>query len=75
MGSLKITPLSSEQISAESGVKIIYIERALEAIKKGGVYQLNQLLSIQGVGIKTIEKIFSYSQKLDNHLQQSDLFS
>ncbi|TMO79965.1 Appr-1-p processing protein [Pseudoalteromonas sp. S3776] len=71
----KITPLSSEQISAESGVKIIYIERILEAIMEGRIYQLNQLLSIQGVGIKTVEKIFAYSKKLDSHVQQSDLFS
>jgi O-acetyl-ADP-ribose deacetylase (regulator of RNase III) len=71
----KITPLSSEQISAESGVKIIYIERVLEAIKEGRIHQLNQLLSIQGVGLKTVEKIFAYSQKLDTHVQQSDLFS
>ena len=70
----KITPLSSEQISAESGVKIIYIERILEAIKEDRIYQLNQLLSIQGVGIKTVEKIFAYSKKLDNYVQQHDLF-
>jgi len=70
-----ITPLSSEQISAESGVKVIYIERILEAIKENRIYQLNQLLSIQGVGIKTVEKIFAYSQKLDNLVQQSDFFS
>lgn len=71
----KIMPLSSEQISAESGVKIIYIERILEAIKEGRIYQLNQLLSIQGVGIKTVEKIFAYSQKLDVCVKQNDLFS
>ena len=71
----KIMPLSSEQISAESGVKIIYIERILEAIKESRIYQLNQLLSIQGVGIKTVEKIFAYSQKLDVCVKQNDLFS
>ncbi|MCQ8879691.1 macro domain-containing protein [Pseudoalteromonas shioyasakiensis] len=71
----KITLLSSEQISVESGVKIIYIERILEAIKEGRIYQLNQLLSIQGVGIKTVEKIFAYSQKLDVCVKQNDLFS
>ena len=35
-----------------------YIEKAIEAIKSGKIKQLNQLGSVEGIGIKTLEKLF-----------------
>jgi len=71
----KMTSMKSEQISFESKIKPVYIERILDAIKKGDIHQLNQLLTITGIGVKTVEKIFFYCQELDTQNQQNDLFS
>ena len=46
-------------ISDMTKVKLPYILKIIDAVTNGNFYQLNQLIGINGIGIKTIEKIYS----------------
>lgn len=41
-----------------TGIGKQYLRRVLEAVQSGEVRQLNQLARVQGVGFKTLERIF-----------------
>lgn len=40
-----------------------YVTRVIDAMQGNGIYQLNQLAQIKGIGIKTLEKLFIVSQE------------
>lgn len=42
-----------------------YIEKVINAVKSGNIYQLNQLGRVDGIGIKTLEKLFITAQSTD----------
>jgi len=50
-------------ISKTTGIRGIYVRRVLEAMEDPAVAQLNQLSQVPGVGIRTLEKMFSFAQK------------
>lgn len=60
---------SMESIVAATNLKRNYVEKAIEAFGKNDIFQLNQLASVDGIGIKTLEKIFMAAQNssLESH--------
>jgi O-acetyl-ADP-ribose deacetylase (regulator of RNase III) len=57
--------LLSNDVSYLSNITKIrknYIEKAIEASKSGNIKQLNQLGRVEGIGIKTLEKLFITAQ-------------
>ena len=66
-----------DHISQSTGLRKDYVVNVLNAMHSGNIYQLNQLGRVQGIGIKTLEKIFSFarSSTSDNHefTRQQDL--
>lgn len=48
-----------ESITKETGLRKNYVTKVLEAIVQPEIRQLNQLGRVKGIGIKTLEKIFS----------------
>ena len=68
-----------ESIIAATNLKRNYVEKAIEAFGKVDFFQLNQLTSVNGIGIKTLEKIFKAAQNSafespDNSSNQGSLF-
>jgi len=51
-----------ERISEFTKLRKNYVAKVVDAIQSPSVVQLNQLARIQGIGIKTLEKIFSLAQ-------------
>lgn len=47
-----------ESIIAATDLRRNYVEKAIEAFGQNDIFQLNQLASVDGIGIKTLEKIF-----------------
>ena len=43
-------------------IKKNYVEKAIEAVKTNKIKQLNQLGKVEGIGIKTLEKLFIAAQ-------------
>ncbi len=53
-----------EHISKETKIRKSTVENIKEAINTGQFYQINQLLSVNGIGVATIEKIYNlYTEK------------
>ena len=52
---------SVEEISSQTGIGKNYISKLVEAMKRPDIVQLNQLASVKGIGIKTLERIFMFS--------------
>lgn len=50
---------SQDSIAASTGLRKNYIAKVLEAIDDPDIHQLNQLGRVSGIGIKTLEKVFS----------------
>ena len=51
-----------ERISEFTKLRKNYVAKVVDAIQSPSIVQLNQLARIQGIGIKTLEKIFSLAQ-------------
>ncbi len=51
-----------EQISKSTKLRKDYIVKVINAMESPYIFQLNQLAQIDGVGIKTLEKIFNFAQ-------------
>ncbi len=60
-------------LSNASGLRRDYVLRIIDAIKCNNIFQLNQLGSVKGIGIKTLEKLFQVVQK-SKHTRQTSLF-
>jgi len=50
---------SVDEIAAATGLRKNYINKVLEAMDDPEIHQLNQLGRVPGIGIKTLEKVFS----------------
>jgi O-acetyl-ADP-ribose deacetylase (regulator of RNase III) len=60
--------LSIDDISRRSGLGINYINKILNAMHSEHITQLNQLARVNGVGIKSLEKIFKLSRETRRQL-------
>lgn len=58
---LWISGQNVEFISESTKLRRDYVVRLVEAMKDPSIHQLNQLATVDGVGIKTLERIFSFS--------------
>ena len=52
-----------EYISKSTNIRRDYVRKVLDAMRSQDIYQLNQLGGVKGIGIKTLEKIFNFSQR------------
>jgi len=66
-----ITSNDIDYLSKASGLRRDYILKIVDAIKCNNIFQLNQLGSIKGIGIKTLEKLFQVAQNSQNTNQAS----
>jgi O-acetyl-ADP-ribose deacetylase (regulator of RNase III) len=69
-----------EQISNATKLRKDYIVKVINAMQSPHIFQLNQLAKIEGVGIKTLEKIFKFAQcslidNVDDKNKQLSLFN
>ncbi len=51
-----------EYISKSTELRKDYVVKVLDAMQSQEIYQLNQLGKVKGIGIKTLEKLFNFSQ-------------
>lgn len=63
-----------EDISRKTGIKKNILERIYIEIKSKPYYQVNQLLSISGVGVTSLEKIFQFYKTRSIDEYQRSLF-
>lgn len=56
----KFLSMSLEQIKKKTKIQKHYAEKLLKILSKDEIQSLGQLVSINGIGIKTIEKVFNY---------------
>jgi len=54
-----ILSLDIKDISIRSGLRENYIRKIVDAMKSDQITQLNQLTKVNGIGIKSLEKIFA----------------
>ncbi len=66
-----ILSLNPRVLSEISGLRLVQAEKLIEAVEFEEIYQINQLLKVKGLGIASIEKLFSLGSKAQNHGQQS----
>ena len=52
--------MSAPELAQATGVRSGMIEALKAACEKGGIYQVNQLLNVDGVGERTVIKLFDY---------------
>ncbi len=62
------------QISKATKLRKDYVEKVITGMKSPDIYQLNQLARIEGIGIKTLEKVFSFANSEKNYFKQQTLF-
>jgi len=67
-----------EYISTSTNLRKDYVKKVVDSIQLPNIVQLNQLGQINGIGIKTLEKIFKFAQteinnRSDEHLGQQTL--
>ena len=48
-----------QDISKATGIETNYLETVTNALENPRIVQLNQLASVKGIGIKTLEKIYT----------------
>lgn len=51
-----------EQISKNANLRKDYVVKVVESMKSSSIVQLNQLARVDGIGIKTLEKLFKLAQ-------------
>jgi O-acetyl-ADP-ribose deacetylase (regulator of RNase III) len=62
-------------IAQKTAIRIDYVHKLVAAMQRSDIYQLNQLARVDGVGIKTLEKVFSLASNQSlNKAQQKRLF-
>ena len=50
-----------EVISTETNIRKNYVEKLINAIQNPDIVQISQLINVEGVGLKTLEKVFIYA--------------
>lgn len=63
-----------DRFSSEAKIKKSVIENIIKSINENNFYQVNQLLCIDGVGVVTLEKIYSFCNKQSMTGLQGSLF-
>lgn len=63
------------EISQKLKLKKCYVEKVINGINHPDVFQLSQLVRIDGVGIKTLEKIFIFASEEIFSINQKLLFN
>lgn len=61
-----------DQISSVTRLRKDYVMRVMDAMKRPGIMQLNQLGHIKGIGIKTLEKLFASAQQSIKNTDHKD---
>jgi O-acetyl-ADP-ribose deacetylase (regulator of RNase III) len=62
------------QISNATKLRKDYVEKVIAGMKRPDIYQLNQLARIEGIGIKTLEKVFNFANTENNSFKEQTLF-
>ena len=57
---IRMTP---EEIKEETGLRLDYVQKLLNAINNPQICQLNRLASLKGIGTKTLEKAFLLARR------------
>ncbi|PID55818.1 Appr-1-p processing protein [candidate division KSB3 bacterium] len=55
-----------EYISQSTKLRKDYVIKVLNAMQSHDIHQLNQLGKVKGIGIKTLEKVFNFTQQSQN---------
>lgn len=53
------------EVARITGIRPQYVGKVLEAMERPDIIQLNQLARVKGIGIKTMESIFTASRQVD----------
>lgn len=61
----KILAAGVTELAAETGIRKQELEKVIAAFNRSDIRQLNQLGKVKGVGIKTLERVFSVGWKND----------
>lgn len=56
----KLMNLSVEEISKRTGIQKQYSELLLESLKKNKIKNMSRLATVEGIGEKTLEKLYNY---------------
>lgn len=54
--------MSAEEIKEETGLRSDYLRKVLDALHNPHICQLNRLASLDGIGVKTLEKAFAFAR-------------
>lgn len=54
------------QISEATKLRKDYVVKVVDALKRPDIFQLNQLARVKGIGIKTLEKVFVFTNSENN---------
>jgi len=69
---------SIDMISEQTKLRKNYIQKVVDAMGDTSFCQLNQLGRVEGIGIKTLEKLFNFAQEAQEngtaHIEQQSLF-
>jgi O-acetyl-ADP-ribose deacetylase (regulator of RNase III) len=58
-----LADMTVQEIAAESGLRTDYAQRVVTAMDDPGICQLNRLASVRGIGVKTLEKVFTFARR------------
>lgn len=64
-------------IAQSTSIRIDYVYKLIEAMQRSDIHQLNQLARVKGVGVKTLEKVFSLAREQNitkTEVKQRSLF-
>lgn len=70
----KMLSTDVDQISKVTRVRKNYILKVIDALKRPDILQLNQLARVEGIGIKTLAKIYSYAKAEEYNDTEPTLF-
>lgn len=65
----RLMSLSVDQIASATKLRRDYVQKVIDGLESQDVFQLNQLVNIDGIGIKTLEKLFRFASEVE----QSDV--
>ncbi len=63
------------EISETMKLRKDYVEKVILGMKRTDINQLNQLARVRGIGIKTLEKIFTFASNDNKVIKQQTLFN
>ena len=62
---------NAADIAQSTSIRIDYVYKLIEAMQRSDIHQLNQLARVEGVGIKTLEKIFNQARSQSSSKQET----